>query len=291
MPSVIRLSPECPPGNLSINRHPLSQSLHSARLRNFMETWPFDEKSNFLRWLDCHPGASPLVYIHGLGCASSSDYLPVVTSPHYSGTRSWLVDLPGSGFSDKPVTARYDSGSLSTILQTWITSTGVSTISLFGHSAGAFIALKMATAMSPQPERLILCTPGVNDYGIALLESITAMSESEFIATGFKQLVMQLKNEGGNDVWLGPFQVSSPLAIYQWAESTLDDNQKNWLEILSRLPIAKGVILPDNASPDDIERYISAGCLVELVPDCSHMMAYDNPNGLAAAISRMMYHL
>lgn len=47
--------------------------------------------------------------------------------------------------------------------------------------------------MSPQPERLILCTPGVNDYGIALLESITAMSESEFIATGFNQLVMQLK--------------------------------------------------------------------------------------------------
>ncbi|AYQ47480.1 Alpha/beta hydrolase family protein [Dickeya solani] len=177
------------------------------------------------------------------------------------------------------------------MLQTWITSTGVSTISLFGHSAGAFIALKMATTMSPQPERLILCTPGVNDYGIALLESITAMSESEFIATGFNQLVMQLKNEGGNDVWLGPFQVSSPLAIYQWAESTLDDNQKNWLEILSRLPIAKGVILPDSASPDDIERYTRAGCLVELVPNCGHMLAYDNPDGLAASISRMMYHL
>ncbi|MEI7189337.1 alpha/beta hydrolase [Dickeya dianthicola] len=256
-----------------------------------MEIWPFDEKKNVLRWLDCHFSPSPLVYIHGLGCASSNDYLPVITSTNYSGIRSWLVDLPGSGFSDKPMAGLYDSSRLSTILQTWITSIGVSTVNLFGHSAGTFIALKMATAMSPQPERLILCAPGLNDYGITLLENITTMSEYEFIATGFNQLMMQLKNEGGNDAWLGPFQVSSPRAVYQWAMSTLNDNEENWLEILSRLPIAKGVILPDNASQDNIAQYIRAGCLVALVPNSGHMMAYDNPDGLAAAISWLMYNL
>ena len=43
------------------------------------------------------PGSgAPLVFIHGLGCASSSDYPSVVSDAMLTGRRSILVDLLGS---------------------------------------------------------------------------------------------------------------------------------------------------------------------------------------------------
>ncbi|UGA51994.1 MULTISPECIES: alpha/beta fold hydrolase, partial [Dickeya] len=253
-----------------------------------MNTWSFNAQNNYLRWQTCHQGKKTLVYIHGLGCASSSGYAQVISSANYSCITSLLVDLPGAGFSDKPKSTSYDSDSQSEILRRWLTEVHFSEVSLFGHSAGAFIALKLARMLSPAPERLILCTPGLNEYGVSLLEDITAMSETNFIRRGFSALMLKLKAEGGNDAWLGAFQVSSPRAIWQWANSALNDNASDWMDNLAALAIRKGIILPDSATQDEISRYIDAGCHVELLSGSSHMMAYDNPDGLAKAITRVM---
>lgn len=253
-----------------------------------MDTWYFNEENDCLRWQSCYKQNSTLIYIHGLGCASSNDYPPVITSSFYRNITSLLVDLPGAGFSDKPAATEYDSGSQSSRLQQWIAETGLKEISLFGHSAGAFIALKLAGKLSPQAKQLILCTPGLNDYGISFLEEITSMTKEAFILYGFSALMEQLKYEGGNDAWLGPFQVCSPDAIWQWANSALSDNTSDWLSVLADLPINKGIILPDTATDNEIKNYTDAGCTVELVANSGHMVAYDNPDGLADAISRLM---
>lgn len=248
-----------------------------------MNTWNFDN-NNWLRWHDLHAPGVPLIYLHGLGCASSSDYPRVVTSHEYLPHRSWLVDLPGAGFSDKPASLHYGSCAQAALLRTWI---GDHQVALFGHSAGAFIALKLAALMPSSVERLILCAPGLNEYGVSFLSEIVAMSESAFIDTGFSQLLTRLEDSGGNEAWLGPFQASSPQAVYQWAVSALEDNAGPWLELLSTISAVKGVILPDAATSEEIARYKRAGCRVELVVNSGHMMAYDNPDALAAAISRL----
>jgi carboxypeptidase C (cathepsin A) len=116
-----------------------------------------------------------------------------------------------------------------------------------------------------------------------LLEEITSMSEIEFIMQGFRHLISRLKNDAENAKWLGPFQVASPKAIYQWAASTLNDNNEDWISVLAELSLSKSVILPDTATLDEIERYIQVGCQVELVANSGHMIAYDNPK-----ISRLM---
>lgn len=113
-----------------------------------MHTHRFDTHGNVLRWQDTFAEGEPLVYLHGLGCASSGDYPPVITAPGYPGVRSWLADLPGSGYSDRPRAGIYDSSSLAGILKAWIDATGVARIGLFGSSAGALVALQLAGSMS-----------------------------------------------------------------------------------------------------------------------------------------------
>jgi pimeloyl-ACP methyl ester carboxylesterase len=55
-----------------------------------------------VRWFDFPGHGDPVVFIHGLGCASSYDYPGVATDPAFSGQRALLIDLPGFGYSDKP---------------------------------------------------------------------------------------------------------------------------------------------------------------------------------------------
>lgn len=253
-----------------------------------MDAWYFNDDHHCLRWQDCFTGESPLIYIHGLGCASSSDYPAVITSVNYSCYPSVLVDLPGAGFSDKPLAERYDSGSQARRLKRWLSERPYSDVMLFGHSAGAFIALKLAQIVSPPPERIILCSPGLSEFGIALLEEITALNEADFIAYGFSALITRLKQEGRDDCWPGVFQISAPQAIWQWAHSALNDNRSDWLDKLTALPVAKAVLLPDTVSDNERAKYLNAGCQIELIADTGHMMAYDNPNGLAKAISRVI---
>lgn len=256
-----------------------------------MNPFTIDDRGNVLRYFDLYSGASafnPLLFVHGLGCASSSDYPPVVGSNSYSKSRSLLIDLMGAGFSDKPEDGTYTSDTQANILSNFVAGEHLTQVNLFGHSAGAFIALKLAKCMLIQVGTLILCAPGLNDYGISMLTGITSMTEAQFVDVGFSQLLAQLKAAGGNDAWLGPFSVASPYATYQWARSALDDNAQNWLEDLANLNSIKGVILPDTATSDEIAKFEQAGCTVELVANAEHMMAYDNPDGLALAISNIL---
>jgi pimeloyl-ACP methyl ester carboxylesterase len=255
-----------------------------------MNALTIDGHENSLRYVDLYPAETafaPLFYIHGLGCASSSDYPPVIASSAYLKSRSFLVDLMGAGFSDKPQNRQYASDAQAGVLARLIDAQSLTAASLFGHSAGAFIALKLAQRLSIRVESLILCEPGLTDYGVSMLTAMTSMSEEAFIGSGFSRLLAQLKAQGGNDAWLGSFSVASPEAIYRWAASALEDNAADWLGALSNLDAAKGVILSDTASSDQIARFEQAGCVVELVADTEHMIAYDNPDGLAAAISKI----
>ncbi|TDG10787.1 alpha/beta hydrolase [Paraburkholderia guartelaensis] len=256
-----------------------------------MHPFTIDDRGNVLRYFDLYSGTNPsepLLLIHGLGCASSSDYPPVVGSNSYAKRRSLLVDLMGAGFSDKPEDGKYDSDAQANVLSNLVTRERFTQVDIFGHSAGAFIALKLAKCLPIQVGSVILCAPGLNEYGKAMLSEITSMSEAQFATVGFSQLLAQLKAAGGNDAWLGPFSVASPYAIYQWAKSALDDNAQNWLEDLARLSSKKGVILADTAASEEITQFEQAGCTVELVANTEHMMAYDNPDGLALAISNLL---
>ncbi|SDC53212.1 alpha/beta fold hydrolase [Paraburkholderia lycopersici] len=153
-----------------------------------MNTFVMNDRGHTLRYQDLYStknALGPLVFIHGLGCASSSDYPPVAASGPYPECRSILVDLMGAGFSDKPADGKYASDAQAAVLSSFIVGQHVTEVRLFGHSAGAFIALKLAKYLPVPVDTLILCAPGLTDYGISMLSGITSMSEAQFVNGGF----------------------------------------------------------------------------------------------------------
>lgn len=62
--------------------------------------------NNKIRYNDFPGALTPIIFIHGLGCAGSFDYVEVI-SHMQSKHRIILIDLLGAGYSDKPSSFDY----------------------------------------------------------------------------------------------------------------------------------------------------------------------------------------
>ena len=67
-----------------------------------MESLHLDRADAYLRYLDFPGSDPPIVFINGLGVASTFDYPLVAADPHLAGYRKLLPDLLGHGYSDAP---------------------------------------------------------------------------------------------------------------------------------------------------------------------------------------------
>ena len=65
-----------------------------------MESLHLDRPDAYLRYLDFPGSDPPIVFIHGLGVASTFDYPLVAADQHLAGHRKLLPDLLGHGYSD-----------------------------------------------------------------------------------------------------------------------------------------------------------------------------------------------
>lgn len=90
-----------------------------------------------VRWHDLPGQGIPIVFIHGLGCASSYEYPRVVMDPEFGQQRTILIDLPGYGFSDKPRDYYYSITHQAEVVIEVINDLQLSLCHLYGHSMGA----------------------------------------------------------------------------------------------------------------------------------------------------------
>ncbi|WP_204376858.1 hypothetical protein [Aquitalea pelogenes] len=58
----------------------------------------FHSPHGALRYHDLPGSGVPLLFVHGLGCAASSDFPRVAADPALAGRRRLLLDLLGAGF-------------------------------------------------------------------------------------------------------------------------------------------------------------------------------------------------
>lgn len=97
-----------------------------------------------VRWLDLPGYGEPIVFIHGLGCASSYDYPRVAADPALAGRRMILVDLPGFGYSDKPESFSYRIADQAAVVVELVDRLALERCYLFGHSMGGSVAIEAA---------------------------------------------------------------------------------------------------------------------------------------------------
>ncbi len=233
------------------------------------------------------PGASrPLVFVHGLGCASSCDYPTVARDPALLGRRAILVDLLGFGFSDRPSDFSYTIADHARSVAELVRSLGLKDFDLFGHSMGGAVAIELAAGCAQQVHALVLSEPNLDPGGGVFSRAMAAMSEEDYLRVGHARDI-EMATASGHAIWAGSMQVASALAAHRSAKSLVAGSVPSWREQLLALPMPRTVIFGQLSLPDDdFDQLPQAGIRVAVVPDAGHSMAWENPSGLARSIAR-----
>ena len=239
-----------------------------------------------LRFHDLAGVGPPLVFLHGLGCASSCDFVAVAHAPAIRGRRAVLVDLPGYGFSDKPAASSYGVESHATAVCELLDLLAPGPVDLFGHSMGGSIAITLAARRPDLLRRLIVAEPNLDPGGGVFSRAIAARSEQDYVAAGHAAEI-RAAVVSGDGAWASSMAVALPAAVHRDAVSLVRGCDPTWRErLLGLAGIPRTALFGERSLPDaDHARLPAVGIAAGVVPLAGHAMAIDNPHGLAAAIA------
>lgn len=252
-----------------------------------MKEYYIKEIDSYMRYQDLHGEDTPILFIHGLGCAGSFDYSQVATQKELENHRCILVDLLGAGYSDKPADFEYSVSVHTEYLKNFIDNLNLKKFIIFGHSLGGPVAIELSKKCLGRVTCLILSESnldpsmqGESSYMIA------HFSEEYFVNKGFQEVIAESR-KNGNTMWAATLANWEPIAVYRFSQNAVLGGNPSWRNTLYELPVSKGFIFGENSLPDnDYNEMEQHGIHVEVVPDAGHSMAWENPKGLAVAISK-----
>ena len=251
-----------------------------------MKKYFIDDQNAYMRYQDFPGDGSPILFIHGLGCAGSFDYGEVVSQECLKDHRCILIDLLGAGYSDKPEDFDYRVSSHVTYLKDFIETLNLANLTVFGHSLGGPIAIELASICSDRVEKLILSEPNLDSstFGSSSFE-IASFSEKEFVDYGFRKVLTESQTSG-NTMWAATLSNWSPYAVHRLSVNAVQGGNVSWRQLLYDLKIPKTVIFGSKSLPDDDYASLDRdGIPLKVIENVGHSMAWENPNGLAKAIS------
>ena len=247
-----------------------------------------DAEQADLRYHDIPGSSPPLLFLHGLGCASSCDYPTVAGDAALSGRRRLLIDLLGSGFSDRPTSFAYTIDAQARTIATLVDRLALDSVDVFGHSMGGSIAITVAHLLGDRVRRLVVGEPNLDPGGGLASSVIAATTESNYVAHGHDHLVRASRADG-NATWAMSLSQSAPWAVHRGAKSLVAGGSPTWREMIYSRRGPKTLLFGSKSLPDpDTERLPRAGVSVAIVPEAGHAMAWQNPSGLAAAIAQAL---
>ena len=212
-----------------------------------MEAYLDPKIQAFIRYFD-FPGNEPVVvYLAGLGLASTAAYPRIVIEPGLSDRRSILVDWFGCGYSDRPDYFGYSLEEHASTLSRLLDHIGLKQYVLVGHSMGGAVAIELASKRSDLIVQLVLAEANLEAGGGMLSRTIANKTESDFIALGYPELINDRRSAAmaGDyiaSIALGMWQVTSPLAFHRSAVSLVKGTQPVMWEQLIKLPIPRTFI-------------------------------------------------
>ena len=250
-----------------------------------MRIFKLNNVNGKLRYHDLPGSGIPILFLHGMGCASSCDYPQVASDRALRDRHRILIDLLGSGFSDRPADFGYTIDDHARTIAALIKGLGYNKVHLVGHSMGGSIAIVTANLCSSKIGCVVLSEPNLDPGGGIFSRPISIQSEEEYAARGHGKTVQRAFKQG-NDVWALSLSLSLPVAIHREAVSLVKGSVPSWREQLNALTMPRTVLFGEHSLPDpDTDRLLKIGVKVRIVPKSGHSMALENPSGLAQAIS------
>jgi pimeloyl-ACP methyl ester carboxylesterase len=225
------------------------------------------------------PGTGiPLVFVHGIGCASSFEYPRVVADKSFAGRRAILIDLPGFGYSEKPKDYRYSITDQAQVVAELIAHIKLDKYFLYGHSMGGSISIEASKLIIDGLCGLIVSEPNFHPGGGFFSQQICSTSEADYISTIHSSMISE---EDGP--WAGSLSVSAPWAVWRGADSLIKGN--NWISIFAELRKPKALIFGEKSLPDsDFDKINAMDISTDVLPDCGHSMSWENPSALAKTL-------
>ncbi|MFB2863439.1 alpha/beta fold hydrolase [Aeromonas sp. MdU4] len=232
-----------------------------------------------VRWHHLPGIGIPMIFVHGLGCASSYEYPRVVYDPLFSGRAAILIDLPGCGYSQKPQDYSYSITDQAMVIVELVQHLGIKQCFLYGHSMGGSISIEAAKLLGRSLQGLVVSEPNFHPGGGFLSKEICSHSEDDFIDHIWQKMVMQDASP-----WAGSLAVDAPWAVWRGAASLITGS--NWLDSFVELPVKKQLIFGEHSLPDnDFTSLAASGVSTITLPNCGHCMSWENPGALAEALS------
>ena len=237
-----------------------------------------------IRYNEFEGSGTPIVVIHGLGCAGSFDYVEIFNSEEFKGYRRVLIDLLGAGYSDKPLDFSYEVKEHAKYLEEFLEDLGLNKVILFGHSLGGTIAIELCARCKDRIERLILTEPNLDPSTKGQISWAIAQYKEDNYEKSIKTLIKYCES-GMNTMWAATLKNWLPKAVYQISRDAVLQKETSWRSMLYEFDIPKYFIFGENSLPsNDLEELPKHNVNVKTVKNAGHSMAWENPEGLTEVI-------
>ena len=142
----------------------LASEIDSSRRRK-LEAYLEPKVQAFIRYFD-FPGDEPtVVFLAGLGLASTAAFPRIAVEDGLSDRRLILVDLFGCGYSDRPVHFSYSLEDHAATLSRLLDHIRSEQYVLVGHSMGGAVAIEMASKRTDLISQIILAEANLEAGG------------------------------------------------------------------------------------------------------------------------------
>lgn len=235
------------------------------------------------------PGETPpLVFLHGLGCASSFEYPAVMSDPALRGRRALLIDLLGAGYSERPLEFSYTVEDHAAYLYEMLVQLDLADIILFGHSLGGAVAICLAGLLKDRLRQLILTESNLDPSPAgATSRMIGSQPYDAFLAHGYAEMLAHASRL--YPLWAATLGHWLPEAAWRISRSAIRGGTPSWRQQLYDLKQPKAFFFGERSLPDpDVDLLRQAGVRVEVIPNAGHSMALEQPSALAQVIARVI---
>ena len=238
-----------------------------------------------IRYNDFCGEGLPILFIHGLGCAGSFDYVEIATKKEFLGHRRILIDLLGAGYSDKPLEFNYVVKNHAKYLSEFLEDLGLEQVIVFGHSLGGAIAIELCSLCEERIERLILTEPNLDPA----TKGRTSWAVAQYTEENYKKSItrlIQYCESGKNTMWAATLKNWLPEAAYQISRDAVVVRENSWRSLLYSYNVPRYFIFGEKTLPSmDFEELPKHNITVKVVKNAGHSMAWENPEELVEVIS------
>ncbi|MEM7546236.1 MAG: alpha/beta hydrolase [Pseudomonadota bacterium] len=149
--------------------------------------YPLSDKAA-LRYLEFNGAGVPIIFLHGLGCASSFEYPRIVMAQPLADKHRILVDFFGSGYSDWPADFGYRTEHHAQIIVELVEHLGFDVVDLYGHSLGGTVAIEAATLLKDRVRTLVISEANLDTGGGQFSRDIASVSKTSiFVKSTYRQ--------------------------------------------------------------------------------------------------------